>query len=39
MKKLPIILFGGNTKQQDGPLLTAAQLARKKKLQSYYNYR
>ena len=30
MKKLPIILFGGNTKQQDGPLLTAAQLARKK---------
>ena len=31
MKKLSVILFGGNTKKQDGPLLSIAQIAKEKK--------
>ena len=30
MKKLSIVLFGGNTKKQDGPLLTVANIAKRK---------
>ena len=29
-EKLHIVLFGGNTKQQDGPLLTTAKILKKR---------
>ena len=30
MKKLSMVLFGGNTKKQDGPLLTVADILKRK---------